>query len=375
MIYFDTSATSLQRPPTVSLATKQAIDTFGNAGRSFYTPSIDAAKAILQARCEIATLTKLESPLHVAFTSSATEALNLTLHGLLSSTDSVITTMLEHNSVLRPLYQIGCNIEFLPLLPNGQPDFSKLDSLLKPNTKALVCTHGSNVIGNVLPLSLLQEFCNKHGLIFVCDIAQTLGHIAVNADWADIFCFAGHKGLLGPQGTGGVIAKKVPNEMHIVKTGGTGYDTFAKVQQSTMPDIFEAGTTNSHSLSGLAKGVEFINTTSIKAITKKETDLLQQFLCGITKLPNLTLYGSPFTEDQLPVVSLNMGKYTSDELAFLLWDSYEIATRPGFHCAPLVHEYFGTETRGMVRFSFGYFNTEEEIDLAIKALSKIASNT
>lgn len=374
MVYFDTSATSLERPPAVALATAQAINSLGNAGRSFYAPSIEAAQTILQARCEIAALTELESPLHVAFTSSATEALNLVLRGLLNKTDSVITTGLEHNSVLRPLYQIGCNIQFIPFAENGQLDFSSLNTLLKPNTKALVCTHGSNVIGSTLSLTLLKDFCSKHGIVFVCDVAQTLGHIPVSASWADILCFAGHKGLFGPQGTGGVIAKELP-KINVVKTGGTGYDTFAKIQPTTMPDIFEAGTTNSHSLSGLAQGVEFINTTGIENMAKKEKQLAQQFLQGIAKIPNLKLYGTPFAENQLPVISLNLGQLTSDELAFLLWDTYEIATRPGFHCAPLVHQHFGTENRGMVRFSFGYYNTPQEIEFAVDALAAIANGT
>lgn len=372
MIYFDNSATSLQKPPQVAQAAAWAINHLGNAGRSFHQPALLAARAVHAARAELATLVKLGDPLRVAFTSSATEALNLVALGMLGPQDAVITTVLEHNSVLRPLRLAGCHVDFAPCDEQGNLLADKLEPLLKPNTKAVFCTHGSNLTGGLTPLEALRHFCQKHSLVLVADAAQSIGHTAVQASDADILCFAGHKGLMGPQGTGGVIAQNLP-PMRAAKSGGTGNNSFNLNPPTQMPDIFEAGTANAHALCGLQKGVEFINQTGVEAIARHCRTLTEQFLQGVAAIGGAVVYGSQTAKYRLPVVSLNIGDLPSEETALLLWQNYQIATRPGAHCAPLAHRHFGTEGRGMVRFSFGYYNTAEEIDTAVEALQSIAA--
>ncbi|MDL2325403.1 aminotransferase class V-fold PLP-dependent enzyme, partial [Ruminococcaceae bacterium OttesenSCG-928-A16] len=287
MIYFDHSATSLQKPPDVAQATAWAIDNLGNAGRSFYAPAMHAARAIHATRAEIATLVNLQNPLGVAFTASATEALNLVTTGLLAPQNAVITTVLEHNSVLRPLLHSGCALAYVGCDDEGSLLLNQLEALLTPQTTAVFCTHGSNLTGAITNLPPLQSFCQKHGLLLVLDVAQTLGQTTVTADMGNLLCFAGHKGLFGPQGTGGVIAQNLP-PMRVAKTGGTGAGTFAALQPAQMPDIFEAGTANAHSLHGLQKGVQFVNKTGVAAIEQKCQALTAQFLQGIANIPGIT---------------------------------------------------------------------------------------
>ena len=371
MIYFDNSATTLMKPPGVAEAVCDAIQHFGNAGRSFHDAMLDAGRSIYRARAEIATLVSLDNPLHVAFTSSATESLNLVIRSLIRQDDAVITTVLEHNSVLRPLYMSGCDLSFIDCDDNCRLDLDMLHSLLKPHTKYLVATHGSNVTGALTDWEVLLSFCREHGLLFILDAAQTMGTTEVAADMADVICFTGHKGLFGPQGTGGIIAgDDVP--FSVVKTGGTGVNTFDRVQASTMPDVFEVGTANSHGLSGLQRGVAFVNDIGVSTIHEKEIALLKRFYEGVRAIDNLIFYGDPGSRDGLAILSLNVKSKSSQEVATALWNRYEIATRPGGHCAPLLHERFGTMEQGMVRFSFSYFNTEEEVDQGIRAIHAIA---
>lgn len=371
MIYFDNSATTLMKPEGVAKAVSFAISHYGNAGRSFHEAMLDAGRAVYLARAEVAKLIGLDNPLHIAFTSSATESLNLVIESLIRKHDAVITTVLEHNSVLRPLYRTGCDLSFINCDDKGYLDLSNLSDLLKPNTKCLIATHGSNVTGVVTDWEPLKAFCQDHGLIFILDASQTMGNTLVSSDMADVICFTGHKGLFGPQGTGGIIAGDDLG-FSVVKTGGTGINTFDHSQGTVMPDVFEAGTPNSHGLAGLRKGVEFINEIGIAKIREKEMALVGQFCEGLKDLPNLRFYGDPTSPRNLAVVSLNIAGKNSQEIATALWEGYEIATRPGGHCAPLLHQRFGTMEQGILRFSFSYFNTEEEIKVGIQALSAIA---
>lgn len=371
MLYFDNSATSLRKPPEVLEAMAYGLSHFGNAGRSHCQPAMESLRSIYRARQAVATLTGLDNPLHVAFTSGATESLNLLLHSLISPSDHVITTVLEHNSVLRPLYAIGCDLSILGCTPEGQLDLKQLGSLLKPNTKYLVCTHGSNLTGQISPVAELKAFCQRHGLIFILDTAQTMGAIPVTADMADVICFTGHKGLFGPQGTGGIVCQsQLP--FRLGKTGGTGSDSFSHHQPLEMPDVFEAGTANTHGLAGLQAGVSSVNRLGIDHIQQIEAALRQQFLEGIAGLEPVTLYGTSAQQKGLPVISLNIGDWTADEVVERLWDRWEIATRGGSHCAPLAHQHYGTKNRGMVRFSFNIYNTAQEIHTAIEAIHSLA---
>ena len=370
MIYFDNSATTIMKPPEVAKAVAYAIDKFGNAGRSFYDPVLYANREIFKAREEIAKLIGLDDPLNVAFTSSATESLNLVIGGLVGKNDSVITTVTEHNSVLRPLYLKGCDLNFIDCDDNGELLMDSLNGLIKPSTRFLVCAHGSNVTGNVTDVQMLYDFCKSNNIIMILDISQTFGSVPVNISMADIFCFTGHKSLFGPQGTGGVIVNG-KFDFNVVKTGGAGVNSFDMFQSKDMPDIFETGTLNSHGIYGLQKGVCFINETGIDTIHEKEKRLLKIFYDGVKNLERVKIYGGFATESRLPIISINVDGLASSELAERLWVEYSIATRAGSHCAPLLHKRFGTVELGMVRFSFSFFNTGREIQKGVSAIRDI----
>lgn len=373
MIYFDNSATSLQKPPSVAAAVQRAIGTLGNAGRSFYDAAMDASRTVHAARSAVAKLSGISAPQRVAFTSGVTESLNLVAAGLLRETDAVITTVLEHNSVLRPLYNTGCEVSVVNCDDEGNLLWEELPQLLRPNTKAVFCTHASNLLGTLVDLSIPRAFCRQHGLLLVVDVAQTFGQMPLHADDADIVCFTGHKALLGPQGTGGLIAQPgLP--LRIVKTGGSGSDSFAKLQPHTLPGMFEAGTANSHGLAGLTAGVEHLLMVGVETVQQREAALTHRFLEGIAGIPGLTLYGPHRGSLRGPVVALNVQGTGAEDVALRLWEEFGIATRPGSHCAPLAHERFGTTYTGMVRFSFGHYTTTEEIDAGVAALAHIAAS-
>jgi len=372
-IYFDNSATTLTKPPEVAEAVKYAINSFGNAGRSFYDAALTANREIFKTRLEIAKLIGLDEPLNVAFTSSSTESLNLVIGGLVKKEDSVVTTVTEHNSVLRPLYLKGCDLSFMGCDDDGNLLTDSFEKLINPRTRLLICTHGSNVTGNVTDVKTLYRVCKAGNIIMVLDISQTFGVVPVDIGMADIFCFTGHKGLYGPQGTGGIIVNG-RFDFTAVKTGGAGVNSFDTRQSVEMPDIFEAGTLNAHGIYGLQKGVRFINETGIDAIHAKETRLMEMFLSGVRDIERIRLYGDFSSESRLPVVSLNIDGLTASELAERLWRDYGIATRAGSHCAPLLHKRFGTVELGMVRFSFSYFNTENEIEAGVSALKEISED-
>ena len=373
MIYFDNSATTIMKPPGVAEAVAYAVNNFGNAGRSFCKPALLANREIFNTRLQIAKLVGLGDPLSVAFTSSATESLNLVIGGLVRKEDSVITTVTEHNSVLRPLYLTGCELIFIDCDDDGNLLIDSIDTLLKPSTRFLICTHGSNVTGNITEVKKLYNVCKSNHITMILDISQTLGTVSVNAEMADIFCFTGHKGLYGPQGTGGVIVNG-KFDFNVVKTGGAGVNSFDMFQPKEMPDVFEVGSLNSHGIYGLQKGVRFINETGISAIHAKEMRLLKMFYDGIRHIPRAKIYGCFSPKHRLPLISINIAGLTSSELAERLWTGYGIATRAGTHCAPLLHKRFGTVDMGMVRFSFSYFNTEGEILKGIYAIKDISNS-
>jgi len=393
MIYFDNSATTITKPPEVAEAVTYALNNFGNAGRSFYGAVLTANREIYNTRAEIAKMIGHEEPLNVIFTSSATESLNLVIGGLVKKSDSVVTTVLEHNSVLRPLYLSGCHLSFIDCDDDGNLLIDSFEKLLKPSTRFLICGHGSNVSGNITAVQKLKDICKAYNITMILDIAQTFGTVPVDIGMADIFCFTGHKGLFGPQGTGGIIVNG-SYDFKPLKTGGAGVNSFDIFQSKSMPDFFEVGTLNSHGIYGLQKGVKFINETGITVIHEKETQLVRLFYEGIKGIRRLKIYGDfssiegrgesqddgqaegqeiSTTDSRLPIVSFNVEGLTSAELSETLWTGYSIASRPGSHCAPLLHKRFDTVDCGMVRFSFSYFNTFDEIEKGVSAVKEIAT--
>lgn len=377
MIYFDNAATTLHKPQEVIDAVIKAMTSMGNAGRGNTSASMEATHTIFEARENIAKFFNIEDSSNIAFTSNSTEALNTAIKGTLKSGDHVITTMLEHNSVLRPLYEMekrGVEISFIKTDNLGNLLYTDINKLIKSNTKAIICTHASNLTGNLVDIKFIGNLCKEKNLLFIVDASQTAGVFPIDVKKMniDILCFTGHKSLLGPQGTGGIYVKD-GIEITPLKSGGTGILTYEKQQPSKMPTHLEAGTLNGHGIAGLNAGIEFINKTGIDIIRKKEEELMWRFYNEIKNLPNIKIYGDFNTNDRCPIVTINIGEFDSGDVAEELL-AQGVSTRAGGHCAPLMHEALGTVNQGAVRFSFSYFNTFEEVDEVIEILKNIISS-
>ena len=375
MIYLDNAATTLHKPPCVIDAVVNAMQTMGNSGRSAHAESLAASRTIYAAREALAALFGCERADHVCFTANSTEALNIAISGLLAPGDHVLSTDLEHNSVLRPLYremERGVSVSFLPADRKGCIDYADFDRLLQTNTKAVICTAGSNLTGNLLDLTRIGAFCAAHGLLFVVDASQTAGvfPIDLRAQHISVLCFTGHKSLMGPQGTGGLCVREGV-DINPWKVGGTGVQTYLHEQPEQMPTRLEAGTLNGHGIAGLNAALDFLQETGVEAIHAHEMALLRRFVAGVKKIPGVALYGD-FDHERTAVAALNIGDMDSGEAAEILSDEYGIAVRSGAHCAPRMHEALGTVSQGAVRFSFGWFNTMEEAEQAADAVRDIA---
>lgn len=381
MIYFDNAATTMKKPPQVSEAVLNALGNMGNSGRGAHGATLGASRIIYDTRVLLGELFGISAPERIAFTSNATEALNTAISGMFKKGDHVITTECEHNSVLRPLYRKekeGVELTILPTLKNekrkqGILDYASFENAVKPNTKAIVITHASNLTGNITDLKTVSSFAKKHGLLLVADASQSAGVLPLDVEklGIDVLCFTGHKGLLGPQGTGGIYVREGV-EIQPLKVGGSGVHSYDKNHPSQMPAALEAGTLNAHGIAGLHGALEYLKETGIETIRQKEMELLKYFLEGVREIEGITLYGNPELEHRVATVALNIRNYDSGEVADWLWEEYEIAVRSGAHCAPLMHNALGTKEQGAVRFSFSHYNTKEETDLAIRALREIA---
>lgn len=376
MIYFDSAATSLLKPPVVGEAVLAAMQSFGGAGRGSHAPALNASRCIFQARKAIADFMGAV-PERTIFTANATESLNIALGGLLTRNDHVITTALEHNSVLRPLYRLqskGMGLSVVGINADGALDYDGFRRHLQPNTKAVVCTFASNLTGYLVDLELIAAFCREHNLLLIVDASQAAGvfPIDIKAMGIDILCFTGHKGLLGPQGTGGLCLRD-GIAVAPLKVGGSGLHSYSKVHPEALPESLEAGTLNCHGIAGLLAGVQYIRETGIENIRDRELMLAEQFLNGVRAVPEVRVYRAPNAK-YAPIVSLNIGTVDAGEVGDRLAFEYEICVRTGAHCAPLAHTALGTKGQGAVRFSFSSLNTEEEIQAGIRAISEIAAS-
>lgn len=375
MIYFDNAATTLHKPPEVIEAVVHAMTTSGNASRGTHTGSLAASRTVYETRKKIADFFHCSRADHVIFTSNSTEALNIAICGTLGKGDHIISTDLEHNSVLRPLYHLeeqGASLTFLSANKKGCIDYDDFKRSIKPNTKAIVCTHASNLTGNVLDIERIGHIAKAHNLLFIVDASQSAGCIDINMETMniDILCFTGHKGLLGPQGTGGLCIHESV-EIRPFKRGGSGIHSYEKGQPQAYPARLEAGTLNSHGIAGLCAAINYINTITIPVIAKKEQELLWHFYKGICNIPEIHIYGDFDTKERAAILSLNIEGYDSGTVSDVLSQEYDIATRPGAHCAPRMHRALGTTETGAVRFSFSSFNTMEEVETAIQALKEL----
>ena len=376
MIYMDNAATTLQKPSCVAEAVVEAMQSFGNAGRGLNDASLGAARIIYDTRERLCRLFHGESPKQFAFTSNATESLNIAIRGLICPGDHVITTVLEHNSVLRPLYEreaAGAELTILGCDEAGNISYEEMEAAIRLNTKAIVCTHGSNLTGNLTDMERIGEIAKKHGILLVVDASQTAGLIPIDIQkmHIDVLCFTGHKGLYGPQGTGGIYVRS-DLEVRPLKRGGSGIETYNKNHPVQMPTALEAGTLNSHGIAGLNAALHYIEETGLEHISRIAKERMRQFYEGVREIPGVDVYGDFQAEMRAPIVSLNIRDFDSAEVSDELLTEYGIATRAGGHCAPLMHGALGNIEQGAVRFSFSHFNTEEEVEMAIRALREMS---
>ena len=376
MIYFDNAATTLRKPDCVVQAVAEAMCSLGNSGRGVHRGALSASRIIYDTRVALAQLFGAESPERIAFTANSTQALNMAIKGILNPGDHVITTALEHNSVLRPLYELedrGVQLTVLPADSMGNIRYGDFEQEIRPNTKAIVTTHGSNLTGNLLDIGRIGAIAKRHGLTYIVDASQTAGvfDIDVQAMGIDILCFTGHKGLLGPQGTGGIYVREGV-EIRPLLSGGSGVQTYLRHHPPQMPTALEAGTLNGHGIAGLGAAVRYLQGTGLDAIRAKEQELMWEFYSRVLEIPGITVYGDFCDRNRCAIVSLNIRDYDSGEVSDALSTEYGIATRPGAHCAPLMHKALGTVEQGAVRFSFSHYNTMEEIKIAVSALRELA---
>ena len=376
-IYMDNAATTMQKPDCVIDAVVNAMRHMGNSGRGAHEASLDASRLIYETREMLSELFNLGDPRQVAFTLNSTEALNTAILGLFDPGDHIISTVMEHNSVLRPLYRLeekGCQVSFVPCDEKGRLRTDLLESFLKENTKALVCTHASNLTGNVLDIARISEIAHAHGALLIVDASQSAGVIPIDMQkmGIDVLCFTGHKGLMGPQGTGGLCLRPGV-EIRPLLRGGTGVHSYDKDQPQAYPTRLEAGTLNSHGLAGLDAALDFLLAKSVEKIYARERLLMRRFYEAVRDIPGVMVYGDFSRDERAAIVALNIRDYDSSEVSDALFTDYGIATRPGAHCAPRMHEALGTVKQGAVRFSFSYFNTEAEVDTAIRAVRELSA--
>lgn len=372
----DNAATTMHKPKEVIDAVVQAMSSMGNAGRGANEASLSASRIIYETREQLCRFFHGENPRQIVFTGNSTESLNIAIKGLLNPGDHVVTTMLEHNSVLRPLYEMrdrGVHLTIVKSNDKGILDLKDLEDAVTPKTRMVVCTNGSNLTGNYIPLGPIGRIAHKNGALFVVDASQTAGvfPIDVMEMGIDVLCFTGHKGLLGPQGTGGMYVREGLN-IRPLKSGGSGVQTYNETHPAEMPTALEAGTLNGHGIAGLHAAMQYLEQTGVDHIRAREQDLMWRFYEGVKDIPGVKVYGDFSTKERCAIVALNIGDYDSSEVSDELLTEYSISTRPGGHCAPLMHKALGTVEQGAVRFSFSHYNTEEEIEIAIQAIRELA---
>lgn len=378
MIYLDNAATTLQKPPQVIDAVVRAMTAMGNAARGAHGGALEASRTVYGARVKLAGLFGCPRPDHVIFTANSTEALNIAISGVLRPGDHAVTTDCEHNSVLRPLYRLeeerGVKLDIVPADKLGRVDCGDFERLVRPGTRAVVCTHASNLTGNVLDVARIGEIAHRQGALLIVDASQTAGALPIDMEamGIDVLCFTGHKGLMGPQGTGGLCVRPGV-EIAPWKAGGSGVHSYDRHQPQEYPTRLEAGTLNGHGIAGLSAALDYIGEVGLEAIEAREHTLMERFYRAVSAMEGVTVYGDFSQPRRSAIVTLNIRDYDSAAVSDELSEVYGIATRPGAHCAPRMHQALGTTDRGAVRFSFSWFNTEEDVDEAVRAVGELSS--
>lgn len=378
MIYLDNAATSWPKPPAVSAAVSEYLtEAGGNPGRSGHRMSLAATRVVEDAREALAGLFNVSDPSRLVFTHNATHALNVALYGLLRPGDHVVTTSIEHNSVMRPLRHLetlGVELTIVSCTPEGTLDPGAVDRAMRSTTRLLVTPHGSNVVGTVVPVAALAALARTHQVPYLLDASQTAGAIPIDVQESgvDLLAFTGHKGLFGPTGTGGLYIHEDIALVPLIR-GGTGSDSAHDVQPEFLPDVHESGTLNVAGIAGLAAGVRFLLDVGVDAVQARERALVARFFDAASEIAGLTVYGPRDVSQRCGVVSFNVASAMSSEVGLILDQSFGIMARTGLHCSPSAHHTLGTFPAGTVRFGFGWFNTEADVDAAMGALRAVAA--
>lgn len=377
MIYLDNAATTFPKPEEVYSEIMDCMRQYAaNPGRSSHELSIKASLKIAEARENLSELFNISNPLSIIFTYNATVALNIAIKGILKNGDHVISTVIEHNSVLRPLNALKKNnveVTLLSVDDNGFINFKELEDSIKSNTKAIVINHASNVLGTIQNIDEIGKIAKKNGIIFIVDASQSAGVIPIDVKKSniDMLAFPGHKGLFGPQGTGGLFINN-DIEVNSLIEGGTGSNSSSMEQPDFLPDKFESGTLNTPGIAGLCEGIKFIKNTGINKIESYEKQLTEYLLEELKKISNVKIYGTSDSKNRCSVISINLDNIDSSTVGYML-NKNNIAVRTGYHCAPLVHEVIGTKEYGTVRISPGYFNTFKDIEACLSCIKDILS--
>ena len=381
-IYLDNASTSFPKAPTIATAMSDYITNRGiNINRGSYALAYDVEDIIYTTRQRLHTLFNGHDPSHVIFTQNVTMSLNMVIKGLLKAGDHVLVSSMEHNAVMRPLTQLldkGITFDIIPCDKTGSIQLESMDSLIRPNTVAMIINHSSNVCGTIQPLESIGSICKAHNLQFIVDAAQTAGVIPIDvkACHIDALCFTGHKGLLGPQGIGGIIlTKEMAQTLIPLIAGGTGSFSHLETMPTHMPDAFEAGTLNLPGIMGLNEGLSYIESQGMENIHNHELGLTQAFLEGLQSIDSINIVGKQNIQTRTAVVSITIDGMDPANIAYELESTYHIMTRVGLHCAPRAHQTLGTYPEGTVRFSFGYANTHKDVKSALSALHRIVKNT
>ena len=381
-IYLDKASTSFPKAPGVAQAMMDYLTMNGvNVNRGCYSSAYSAEEVIYETRQLLAELFHFSKCKNVIFTPNVTTSLNFILKGFLKPGDHILVSAMEHNAVMRPVVQLaslGISFDRIPCRTDGSMILEKVEELIRPETKAIVTLHASNVCGTRMPLDALGEICQRHQLYFVVDSAQTAGIVPINMDkmHIDALAFTGHKGLRGPQGTGGfLVSQELAEQMEPLISGGTGSVSHTEEIPDFMPDRFESGTPNLPGIYGLHEALLFLKTHSLQAINEKELSLTGYFLEQLQALDDtgrhIRIIGKKDLTDRNAVVSIQTPEIDMSQVAWQLDNEYGVMTRVGLHCAPNAHKTLGTYPAGTIRFSFGPENTKNELDFAIQGLKKI----
>ncbi len=375
-VYLDNAATSWPKPPEVLAAMAYFFDEIGgNPGRSGHSRSIKAGRLVESTREAVAELFHADDPLRVVFSSNVTEALNLALSGLLRPGDHVITSSMEHNSMMRPLRQLekeGVEVTVVPCARQGTLDATQLEAAIRPQTRLIALNHASNVAGTLLPIAEAGRIARRHGLLMLVDSAATAGAISIDMveDCIDLLAFTGHKSLLGPTGTGGlVIGERVDvATMRPLIRGGTGSRSVSEEQPEFLPDVFESGTLNVVGLAGLEAAIRWIQKRGVDTIHARHQEILRLFLGGLSETPGVTLYGTLDPARQVDTIAFNIDGLSPSEAGYLLDDKFGILSRIGLHCSPAAHRTIGSYPEGTIRFAAGIFTTDNDVYHALDAV-------